>query len=83
MSLMREIDTFPDGQVLLAHCNYFGFEGVVSKRAAARHVSGTSASWLKIKCPDWMAEHEYRHLLFEGPKKPALSERERELKKKN
>jgi bifunctional non-homologous end joining protein LigD len=64
---MREIDTFPDGQVLLAHCNYFGFEGVVSKRAAGRYVSGPNGSWLKVKCADWKAENECRHLLFEGP----------------
>jgi hypothetical protein len=80
--LMREIDTFPDGQVLLAHCNYFGFEGVVSKRATARYVSGESGSWLKIKCPDWVTENQYRHLMFEGPKKRAADERELALKKK-
>jgi ATP dependent DNA ligase domain len=66
---MREIETFPDGQMLHTHCNYFGFEGVVSKRTASRYVSGPSRSWLKVKCPDWKAENEYRHLLFEGPKK--------------
>jgi ATP-dependent DNA ligase len=79
---MREIETFPDGRVLLAHCNHFGFEGVVSKRAAARYVSGRSGSWLKAKCPDWKAENEYRHLLFEGPKKPVLSDHELSLGKK-
>jgi bifunctional non-homologous end joining protein LigD len=79
---MREIETFPDGQVLLTHCNYFGFEGVVSKRAAARYVSGRSGSWLKVKCPDWKVEHAYRHLMFEGPKKPAPTERELALRNK-
>ena len=37
---MHEINTFPDGQVLFAHCNFFGFEGVVSKRVAARYDQG-------------------------------------------
>jgi ATP dependent DNA ligase domain len=78
---MREIETFPDGQMLHTHCNYFGFEGVISKRTASRYVSGPSRSWLKVKCPDWKAENEYRHLLFEGPKKRVLSERQRELTK--
>jgi hypothetical protein len=46
-------------------------------------VSGRSGSWLKVKCPDWKAEHKYRHLMFEGPKKPAPpSERELALRKK-
>lgn len=32
---MREVQTFPNGAVLLEHCNRMGFEGVVSRRLAA------------------------------------------------
>ena len=29
---LKQVETFPDGEVLFDHCNKFGFEGVVSKR---------------------------------------------------
>lgn len=51
LPFIREVETFPDGQVLLAHCNHYGFAGVVSKRAAAPYVSGPSQSWLKVSLP--------------------------------
>jgi bifunctional non-homologous end joining protein LigD len=63
---MREVQTFPDGAVLLDHCNQFGFEGVVSKRLSSRYVSGPSRTWIKVKCPDWKRVNAERGKLFEG-----------------
>jgi len=47
---LKHVQTFPDGAVLLEHCNNFGFEGVVSKRLSSRYVSGPSRHWTKSKC---------------------------------
>jgi len=58
---MREMQSFP-----LEHCNMMGFEGVVSKRPAARYTSGPSRSWVKVKCEGWQAANRYRGKLFEG-----------------
>ena len=44
---MREVQTFPNGPLLLDHCNKFGFEGVVSKRLSSRYLSGPSRVWQK------------------------------------
>ena len=33
MPFLKHVQTFPDGAVLLEHCNNFGFGGVVSKVA--------------------------------------------------
>jgi bifunctional non-homologous end joining protein LigD len=32
LRFLREVQTFPNGALLLEHCDKFGFEGVVSKR---------------------------------------------------
>ena len=48
---MKEVQTFPNGELLFDHCNKFAFEGVVSKRLASRYVSGASRHWVKSKCP--------------------------------
>jgi ATP-dependent DNA ligase len=82
VSFMREMQSFPDGAALLEHCNLMGFEGVVSKRLAARYVSGPSRSWVKVKCEGWKRANQHRAQLFEVPRKPKLSEREIALKKK-
>ena len=66
---VRKVQTFPNGNLLLEHYNKFGFEGVVSKRLASRYVSGSSRSWVKVKCPDWVAANEHRGKLFEGRSK--------------
>ena len=68
---MREIETFPDGQVLLTHLNCFDFEGLgfQARRLGSRE-RPPSGPWLKVKCPDWTTENEYRHRLFQGPEKP-------------
>ena len=68
--------------MLFDHCNKFGFEGVVSKRMASRYSSGPSRNWVKTKCPDWKRINSERHKLFEGPRKPELTEAQKTLAKK-
>ena len=68
--------------MLLDHCNKFGFEGVVSKRQASRYSSGPSRNWVKTKCPQWKHINARRHKIFEGPRKPELTEAQKTLAKK-
>jgi len=65
MPIMREMQSFPDGAALLEHRNLMGFEGVVSKRPAARYISGPSRSWVKVKCEGWKRSNQHRAKLFE------------------
>jgi hypothetical protein len=75
---MREVQTFPT-----ARCySSTGFEGVVSKRLNARSVSGPSRNWVKTKCPEWKRINAERHRLFERPRKPGQTGRQRALVKK-
>ena len=39
---MRQVDAFPEGEVLLEHCGTLGLEGVVSKRTDRAYVTGPS-----------------------------------------
>jgi len=50
LPFLSQVETYPDGEVLLDYCNRFGFEGVVSKRLSSRYASGPSRYWLKVKC---------------------------------
>jgi bifunctional non-homologous end joining protein LigD len=79
---MREVQTFPNGTLLFEHCARFEFEGVVSKRLSSRYVSGPSRNWTKSKCPNWKRINENRHKLFEGPRKPELTEAQKAIGKK-
>ena len=79
---MREVQTFPNGALLFDHCSKFGFEGVVSKRLASRYSGGPSRNWVKTKCPGWKRSNADRQKLFEGPRKPELTEAEKTLAKK-
>jgi hypothetical protein len=79
---MREVQTFPNGPLLFDHCNKFGFEGVVSKRLASRYSGGPSRNWVKTKCPGWKCINSERYRLFEGPRKPALTEAQKTLARK-
>ena len=81
-SFLKQVETFPDGEVLFDHCNKFGFEGVVSKRRASGYTSGLSRHWVKVKCPNWRRANADRGQLFEALRKPEPSARERELAKK-
>jgi bifunctional non-homologous end joining protein LigD len=37
---LKQVETFPDGQVLFEYACSYGFEGIVSKRLASRYTSG-------------------------------------------
>jgi bifunctional non-homologous end joining protein LigD len=63
---MRQVQTFPNGQLLFEHCSKFGFEGVVSKRLDRPYVSGPCKCWVKVKCPGWKRENSERFRMFEG-----------------
>lgn len=54
----------------------------MSKRLSSRYVSGPSRHWTKSKCPNWKRDNAERYRLFETPKKPEPTERERALEKK-
>jgi len=79
---LKQVETFPDGEVLFEHCNSFGFEGVVSKRRASAYASGPSRHWVKVKCPDWKRANAERWRVFEHNAKPELTETQKALKKK-
>jgi bifunctional non-homologous end joining protein LigD len=66
---LREVQTFPNGQLLYEHCDKFGFEGIVSKRLSSRYVSGPSRLWTKTKCPNWKRLNADRGRLFETPRR--------------
>jgi hypothetical protein len=73
---------FPDGAALLEHCAAFGLESVVSKRIDKPYVSGPTRYWVKVKCPTWRRDNQQRFRMFEGNKKPAITEEQLTLKKK-
>ena len=80
---LSQVETFPDGDVLLDYCNRFGFEGIVSKRLASSYSSGSSRNWLKTKCEAWARDNTERFRMFEGgKKKPGLTEEQKVLVRK-
>jgi hypothetical protein len=79
---LREVQTFPNGQLLYEHCDKFGFEGIVSKRMSSRCVSGPSRHWTKTKYPNWKRLNADRGRLFETSRRTEPNPRERDLKRK-
>jgi ATP-dependent DNA ligase len=77
---LKLVESFPDGAVLLEHCDRMEFEGIVSKRLDRPYISGPSKSWLKTKCAGWARDNQERYRVFEKP--AALTERERALRRK-
>src|SRR4029453_12016636 len=69
---LSQVGTFPDGAVLFDYCSKFGFEGVVSKRKGSRYSSGPSRKRINAG----------RHKMFEGSRKPELTEAQKTLAKK-
>jgi hypothetical protein len=76
------VETFPEGGPLLEWCANYGLEGIVSKLRTSGYGSGPCRHWVKTKCPNWKRENAERHRLFEDPPKSAISDADRELKKK-
>jgi bifunctional non-homologous end joining protein LigD len=80
---LKRVESFPNGEVLLEHCEQMELEGIVSKRVDRPYVSGQSRSWLKTKRRAWVAANQFRHKMFEGHKKPpAPTEREKTLQRR-
>ena len=81
---MRQVETFPDGHVLLEHCGRLGLEGVVSKRTDRPYVVGPTPtrSWVTVKCEGWRRDNAERWRIFEAPRKPELTEAQKTLAKK-
>jgi len=79
---LKQVETFPDGDVLLDWCNRYQFEGVLSKRLSSRYISGPSRAWTKSKCPNWRRTNAHRHKLFAGGKEPALTAEQKVLIRK-
>ena len=75
-TFLKQIETFPDGEVLSDHCSKFGFEGVVSKRKSSRYSSGPSRNWGKTKCPGWKRIDAERWRIFDGPEQAAPTTRD-------
>jgi len=76
------VESFPEGEPLLEWCEHYQLEGIVSKRLTSRYSSGTCRDWQKTKCNGWREANQFRHKLFEGPRKQEPDPRVRELKKK-
>jgi hypothetical protein len=76
---LKQVEQFPDGDVLLDYCNRFEFEGVVSKRLASSYSSGPSRDWQKTKCEGWKRDNTERWRIFNQPEPP---ERQRALVRK-
>jgi bifunctional non-homologous end joining protein LigD len=76
------VESFPEGAPLLEWCEHYQLEGIVSKRLPSRYSSGACRDWQKTKCNGWREANQFRHKLFEGPRKQEQDPRERELKKK-
>ena len=64
-STIRYSEIFADPLPLLAACAANGQEGVVSKSIDQPYRSGASKEWLKIKCPEWRRENEWRNEFFQ------------------
>jgi ATP-dependent DNA ligase len=58
-------DHFANAAALLAHCEGFGLEGVVSKRRDAPYVSGECNASVKSKCDAWKEKNTEPGRLFE------------------
>jgi len=76
------VETSPKGGPLLEWCSNYGLEGIVSKQRQSGYISGPWRHWVKTKCPNWKRENAERHRLFEQPRKPTITERDRVLAKK-
>jgi bifunctional non-homologous end joining protein LigD len=80
---LRLVESFPEGPPLLECCAHYQLEGIVSKKLNSPYTSGTSRSWVKVKCDGWRVANEFRHKMFGGRKKPSeLTERDRALVRK-
>ena len=61
---LRYSDDFEDAEKLLAVAEKMGLEGIVSKKADQRYVSGKNLGWIKVKTSAWRAANKNRFELF-------------------
>lgn len=66
--ILRYSEPFPNANKLLAVLDAQGLEGIVSKRADQRYVSGRNRGWVKVKCHAWRAANHDRGEMFAKPK---------------
>ena len=59
------LQTFDDGEALLAAAERHGLEGIVSKRRDSPYRSGASRDWFKVKTAAWRAANRERWRLFQ------------------
>ena len=59
------VQTFEDGEALLAAAKRHGLEGVVSKRRDAPYRSGSCRDWRKVRVAAWQEANRERWRLFE------------------
>lgn len=62
---LHHLESFGDGDRLLAECSKRGFEGIVCKRRESGYQSDKQTSWIKVKCQGWREANRNRHKLFE------------------
>jgi hypothetical protein len=79
---MRQVETFPDGAALFAHCAEFGLEGVVSKRIDRPNVSGPTNFWVKTKSHGGVTTGSASASSRAAKKKPELTEDQKTLIRK-
>ena len=76
---MYLVESFPEREPLLEWCASYGLEGIVSKRLGSPYSSGACRNWVKVKTNGWRQANRFQHRMFEGNKKPALTEEQKTL----
>lgn len=66
LTVLRYSEAFEDGRALLAAAEEMGLEGIVSKKADQRYVSGRNRGWVKSKTGIWRKRNGKRWELFAG-----------------
>ena len=69
VSCLFLVESFPEGEPLLEWCENYHLEGIVLKRLSSRYSSGPCRDWRKTKTYGWSEANQFRHKLFEGPRK--------------
>mgnify|MGYP003694576261 CR=1 FL=1 len=83
MPCLYLVESFPEGEPLLEWCASYGLEGIVSKRLSSPYSSGTMPQLGQGEdATGWREANQFRHKMFEGNKKPELTEEQKTLIKK-
>ena len=80
---MRQVQTFPDGPLLFEQLQQVRIRGCRQQALERRATqAGRAANGSKTKCPGWKRVNAERWRIFEGPRKPELTEAQKTLAKK-